>query len=638
MPLGPVFERELTVTARRGRSYGLRVAHGLGLLAVVVATGRGDPAGALDLGTVAGVALAARLFQNLLLVQGLAIVLLTPVLVAGAIAGENQRRTLHELLTSDLNACEIVVGKLAARLSHVAVLAATGLPLLLTTGLLGGIDPPLVFAALAATLSTSVFLGGLSILASTRTRSVRGAMNLTFMLTLAWLILPGAIDVLVPRGGPACRALYEWLGPVNAWVAATSPFALWVDASRGAVVGAAALGTRVVWMIVLQGFSGALLAGLAVAGLRPSFRARLDGRRKARSRRRTALPRPPCGDDPMLWKELLPGTTAYDRPLGLAAALVLAGLLLWLTTSLAVPALGEVLASGYGLAPAGSARATFHGYLRIVATSVALVYLLGVASDAAASLTWEREKETWISLIATPLTGTEILRAKMLGAIWTLRHTAVVLVVLWLVGVAAGSVHPLGVLAVLAELAAFTWFAAALGTWISLRAEHTMQALARVMACLLLLNAGPFLIALPLLSLRPLILTGSAPLLLAASLVSHGEVQGIPAAGAFGLVPDAMAARFWLGRGPELALTCLLSVTGALLAARALTRSACRGFDAWIDRPGASTAPEHVPGARVSLAGHGRTGPVEPRRAATSRRAGGPSSARSSSRSMVTPG
>src|SRR3954452_9366288 len=99
--LGPVFERELAATARRGRSYALRAAYGLVLLAVVVATGRGDREGSLDLGTIAGVALSARLFANLLLVQGLAILFLTPALVAGSIAGETQRRTLHELLTSD---------------------------------------------------------------------------------------------------------------------------------------------------------------------------------------------------------------------------------------------------------------------------------------------------------------------------------------------------------------------------------------------------------------------------------------------------------------------------------------------------------------------------------------------------------
>ncbi|MEA2593338.1 MAG: hypothetical protein QOD62_3169, partial [Actinomycetota bacterium] len=116
MPLGPVFERELTSTARRGRFYALRSAYGLGLLAVLVASGRNGPPN-FDTDALAGVRIARDLFQNLLLVQGIAVVFLTPALVAGAIAEETQRKTLPELLTSDLSSFEIVLGKLAARLS-----------------------------------------------------------------------------------------------------------------------------------------------------------------------------------------------------------------------------------------------------------------------------------------------------------------------------------------------------------------------------------------------------------------------------------------------------------------------------------------------------------------------------------------
>jgi ABC-type transport system involved in multi-copper enzyme maturation permease subunit len=593
MPLGPVFERELMVTARRGRAYALRSACGLALLAVLLATAR-HSASYQERGAGAVGRIALELFQNLLLVQGIAIVFLTPALVSGAIAEENQGKTLHELLTSDLTGAEIVVGKLSARLSHVAVLAATGLPLLLLAGLLGGVDLSLVFASAGATLSTAFFLGGLSILASTQTRSVRGAMNFTYTMALSWLILPGAIEVLLPRGAGPGLAVYSWVEPINAWIAPTTPFALWIDLTRGAFRGPAPLLERVAWMVGLQCLYGASLTALAVASLRPSFRAREGGRRGKSLRDSVAgvrrpvrqRPRPRCGDDPMLWKELLvPRTPAFYRPLGMLTALILGGLLAWTTARLATPAFNELRAGGYGLAPSGSARATFHFYLRIVGTGIAVVYLLGVASDAAAGLTSEREKDTWISLVATPLTGTEIIRAKMLGAIWNIRQTALVLVGLWLLGVLAGSVHPLGLLAVLAELAAFTWFTAALGTWISLRSGHTMWALARVMASLLLLNGGSLLVALPLLSARPLALAGCAPLLMAASLASYGDVRGAPATGSLGLMSDSSLAAFWVGRGPEMALACSIGVLGSAVGAFVLTRSACRGFDGCLDRP-----------------------------------------------------
>jgi hypothetical protein len=479
----------------------------------------------------------------------------------------------------------------------VAVLLATGLPLLVATGLLGGIEPPFVLAAVAASVSTACFLGSLAILASTRTRSVRGAMNFTFTLVLTWLILPGATDVLVPRSGETGRAVYQWLGPINAWLSATSPFALWIDTMRGAIAGAAALARRIAWMILLQVVYGAALAALAVACLRPGFRTRLGGRaRRGRAGRSAAAalragpldsrPRPPCGDDPMFWREVrLPRTPLFYRPLGLLVALILAGLLVWSTTALALPAFRELLCQGYGIAPAGSACATFHVYLRIVGTGIALVYLLGVASDAAAGFTAERENDTWISLITTPLTGTELFRAEMLGAVWNIRYTAAVVVGLWGLGVLIESVHPLGMLAVLAEMAAFTAFTAALGTWISLRSRQTMQALARVMASLLVLGVGSPLLMTLALGQRPIALVACGPVLLAASLASPADIRGVPVAGSLGPGPNPALETIWSGYGPEMALTCLASALGAALAAWLLIRHACRGFDAYVDRP-----------------------------------------------------
>ena len=63
-------------------------------------------------------------------VQGIAVLLLTPTLVAGVIADERQRKTLHYLLASRLSSGEIILGKLAARLLHVGVfLGLTWTPL-----------------------------------------------------------------------------------------------------------------------------------------------------------------------------------------------------------------------------------------------------------------------------------------------------------------------------------------------------------------------------------------------------------------------------------------------------------------------------------------------------------------------------
>ncbi|MDR3632570.1 MAG: ABC transporter permease [Isosphaeraceae bacterium] len=599
--LGPVFDRELTLTARNRRAYALRTAYGVALLAVVFAGYRRlDPLASP--GRVSEFAREA--FWNLVLVQGLAAFFLTPALVAGTIAGELQRKTLGDLLTSDLSAAEIVVGKLAARLVHVGILIAASLPILVLTGLLGGFGLPLVLLSVAATLSTAYFLGGLAVLGSTQTRSVRGAMNFVFTLALTWLVLPTATEFMLPRQGSFGLELYQWIGPINAWLAPSSPFTLYLELLRGAVADSEALTRRVVAMVVLQSLYGTLLVALAVVSLRPSYRAHVGGRKRRTAASGTRPRRParvrktvPCGDAPMLWKELFAARPpVLQRPLGLSVVLVLGGLLIWGTFAFALPAFRELWSTGYGVAPFGSARAAFLEYLRTVATGVSLVCLLGVASDAAAGMTTEHERDTWISLITTPLTGAEIVRAKLLGAIWGVRHTAVVLVLLWLAGVASGAIHPLGLLLVASELAAATWFAAALGTWVSLRSTDTMRALSRTLACLMLVAGGTLLITVPLLSVRPLALASCTPVLLAASLASYANVLGQTAGSPAGL-SETGAALLWVGHGREMILACLVSTLGYAAAARALTRSACRGFDARLDRP-VLEGPEAAEGQR----------------------------------------
>ena len=92
---------------------------------------------------------------------------LTPALVAGVIADEKQRKTLHYLLASRLTSPEIVLGKLLVRMLYVGVLLGVSLPVLSLLVLLGGVDPRLVLLACGATFSTGWFLASLSIWVST---------------------------------------------------------------------------------------------------------------------------------------------------------------------------------------------------------------------------------------------------------------------------------------------------------------------------------------------------------------------------------------------------------------------------------------------------------------------------------------
>src|SRR4051812_30320401 len=120
---GPVFSFELLTTARRGRFYLARAFYAMVLFIIlwtIHSTWSSAYEGELPWQMVKWFALSA--FVGITIGQTLWVLALTPALVAGVIADEKRRKTLHYLLASQLTSAEIVLGKLLARMLYVGVL------------------------------------------------------------------------------------------------------------------------------------------------------------------------------------------------------------------------------------------------------------------------------------------------------------------------------------------------------------------------------------------------------------------------------------------------------------------------------------------------------------------------------------
>src|SRR5581483_8255767 len=141
----------------------------------------------------------------------------------------------------------------------------------------------------------------------------------------------------------------------------------------------------------------------------------------------------------------------------------------------------------------GVERRAFQHFLQGVSPVILAFWMLGTAATAAGSISAEREDDTWISLLSAPLNGSEIVRAKMWGAIVRFRWLGFVLIAVWTIALAVGALHPLGYALAVLETALFLAFAAALGVRISLRSPTTSRALGATVAWLLILNVGYFL-------------------------------------------------------------------------------------------------------------------------------------------------
>src|SRR4051812_2828921 len=249
---GPVFVFELLTTSRRGRFYLARAFYALVLLMILWSvftswTQAND--GELTNNQVRWFAISV--FFSIAIGQEVLVLVLTPALVAGVIADEKQRKTLHYLLASRLTGAEIVLGKLMVRMLYVGVLLGVSLPVLSLLVLLGGTDPRLVLLATAATLSTAWLLAALSIWVSTIARRPREALFVALGLECLWLFLPLAVRHLVTIPWPviddAARLVAEWVG-------ASSPVDVYWQLFWGMRTGAG-MGldlSLIFWMIGLQ--------------------------------------------------------------------------------------------------------------------------------------------------------------------------------------------------------------------------------------------------------------------------------------------------------------------------------------------------------------------------------------------------
>jgi ABC-type transport system involved in multi-copper enzyme maturation permease subunit len=493
---GPVFTFEMMTTARRGRFYSLRALYAIVLLLIlwmIHTSWTAETEGELSVRLVPWFGLSA--FGAITVGQEILVLTLTPALVAGAIADEKRRKTLHYLLASQLTGPEIVLGKLLVRMLYVGVLLGVSFPVMSMLVLMGGVDPILVLVCCGALLSTAWFLATLSIWVSTIARSPREALFVTFGLEALWIVVPLVASGVSTGWGAVDRVLWE----LAEWVGASSPVSAFVDIFRSMNFGAP-MGfeqTLLWWMIGLQAGTGVVLALLAAVQLRPVFK-RQDGA-VARPRGLRALltshrlrSHPPLGDRPMLWKELhTQRARGFARIVGWLLTLILGGLLLYHGAWYALMAFLEVWERGYGSGwgwMAHRGRWEFFGFLKVVIPLVYLLWALAIAGAAAATMTSEHEDDTWVSLTATDLTGREIVLAKLIGSMWRPRRLFSVIVLLLAAGIGVESLHYLSLPSIVLAMAVYGWFAAALGVWISMQLRSTWRAQFLTIALLLLIN------------------------------------------------------------------------------------------------------------------------------------------------------
>jgi hypothetical protein len=613
---GPILRRELLVAARRGM-IGLRAGSAAMVVVVIAAATVGWDVEGKERTSPAGMsAFAHHAFGWVVAMQGVLTLLIVPEEVVRLVAGGRQRKTWDALLASGLSSTEIVLGVLTGALVRWAACVAAGMPVVVLMVPLMGIDPRLLLVAQAGLAATAFVLGGLAVAISASARDRRVALMRTIGLAVAWLELPILAVLLLPPFWPAAA---RWLEAPARWLVESSPagvLAAWLGVFTGRRPVTAA------WrMIACETAGGLALVAWAILRLRHASRALADAEsRSALARRRARGRRPTCGANPLLWKEL--HATRCRRDLLGFAVLLLAGFSV-LGLYFAKAAFVEVATYGYGPSPRsagepttmfqwavvmgrgippppGQARAVFNQALRGVTLVFSIFIGLLVTEHAARSVADERERDTWPGLCLTPLSGHAIFQAKALGALWKVRALLVLLSGLWLVGVLAGAVHPLGFLSALALLLTSTALLAMMGAATSLWSSDRERATERNMLFTIVATFSGVLPRLLPRGIASVVLgAGSGPLLLWLALLSYGDVDAALRRGTF---PQLALLAMETGEGAGAVLaTCLAGLAGQIVVAGFLLRAAARSYDAAGGPPCPPPEPRcHAPPTQVA--------------------------------------
>jgi len=506
MQLELFLRRAMITSVRRGSAYHDRVAAVIWVAAVVAGCVLFWDRCGWDRTTAAG----ADLFGLSTFGVMVASLALIAMALAGeqAIALERDCNRLDSLLATRLSTAEIVLGMMVAGLVRSTNWLAAALPVVVLVSIVGGV-PPLLVLLTAAGLGSSLFAAAaLNVAVSAYAPSRSKAVSLWIGILLAWIDLPLLAEVLLPRVWPGRP---RWLVHLFHWLVDSNPAGVGASAFLPTLVPRPfGLIEAILRMIALQVSGASVFVLWAAWQLRPASRALHDGdwppltRWMWRATRRRPRRRDPCGGDPVLWNEIhsqRDGSHAGRLVAGLGGLLGI-GVLALGTSWFALPAFSELAERGYGAAregftmpegnpfarvligklliPAGSAapgqaRLEFNIALRQFSALFVMLYVVMVCGTAAMSMIVERERDTWQSLIATSLSGWEIVRAKMLAAIRRARGAALILMALWAVGLLAGAVHPLGFLSAVMGLIVIGPFYAALGVCLSLQIGERKQ-------------------------------------------------------------------------------------------------------------------------------------------------------------------
>ena len=151
-----------------------------------------------------------RIFHTLVWAELILAALLVPARAAGAVSGEREQRTLDLLLGTALSPRRIILGNLLQNLVSAGIFALSGLPVLLTALLFGGVSLADVALLFLGILFSAALSGSLGLFFSATNRTTAVAIVETYAAEALLFLAPFGILLLTKSFGSAGTAV-SWL-------------------------------------------------------------------------------------------------------------------------------------------------------------------------------------------------------------------------------------------------------------------------------------------------------------------------------------------------------------------------------------------------------------------------------------------
>lgn len=496
--VGPVLYMEMLLGSRRGRQYLFRWIYAGWLIAqflflyLIYRAGTG-----LTSDRNATAEFASHFVQIFVVQQLILLLLATPAFAAGAITDEKTRGTLQHMLTADLTAWEIVVGKLIGRSAQVAILALVGLPVLCFVGVFGGLHPVMLLTVMAITVTPLLSLSAASLLASVWSKQTRDAvLGLYAVGALGFLLVWGSGELAVylgkaTRAGAAPGLAAEVFAYLDSLLRYFNPLYVLEPAVEESQVGN--LFHRLFASVLAWGSIGVVCFALAVWRLRRAYLRQLEGEGKKKKVHWWTARRMAVAEEPIRWKErhvegIAPLVALRRVPRWIGIVLIFS-----VTTFVLVSILWANRPPGLSLEKlyqlvmtfdlrgmnelAGKGTASGEDFF-VLGVLVLLIASLVVGIRCSGSVSGERERQTWEALLLTPLETRSLIRGKLWGIIGAsvpyLLAYAVPAITLAPLG---GFLAILWVLLWLAVTVLAMYFVGAAGMWCSVRSKTSWRSL-----------------------------------------------------------------------------------------------------------------------------------------------------------------